>query len=430
MAGKEEALKDKEKNEKGYRLLDCYEASKHHFDRAANKLKLNRQIRNWLRQPFREIKVYLPVVMDDGNLYIFEGYRIQHNNARGPHKGGTRYHPDVSADDVRGLASWMTWKTALLNLPLGGAKGGVACDAKNMSVAELERVTRKYVQAISEDIGPYQDIPAPDVNTDENVMAWMMDEYSKLHGYSPAVVTGKPVELGGSPGRKGATGQGVALTVEHWADSNGYRMEETTAAIQGFGNVGYFAAHHLSKMGCRIIAVSDTSGCVVNEDGLDVEALFEYKNETGEVEGFPGAETINNAEVFGRECDFLIPAALENAINSDNYHKIRAKVIFEAANGPVCALCEEKLVGKGITIVPDILTNSGGVVVSYFEWVQNLQQFSWTEEQVDRELRNKMKRAYERVVEKAQEEKVSLRIAAYMLAIEKVASAAQTRGAY
>ncbi|MGM0651853.1 MAG: Glu/Leu/Phe/Val family dehydrogenase [Bacillota bacterium] len=420
----------KEDTKTNYRLLDCNEASKHHFERAANKVKMDQQFRNWLKIPFREIAVHLPVVMDDGSLKIFEGYRVQHNNARGPHKGGIRYHPEVSIDHVRGLASWMTWKTALLNLPLGGAKGGVKCDAKKMSEGELERLTRKYTQAISVDIGPYQDVPAPDVNTDEKVMAWMMDEYSKLRGYNPAVVTGKPVDLGGSPGRKDATGRGVAYIVEHWANSNNYKMAESTAAIQGFGNVGYYTAHHLSEMGCKIISVSDTGAAVVNEDGFDIEQLIRHKQETGSVAGCPDSTTLDSSEIFSVRCDFLIPAALENAITKDNVEKIKAAVIFEAANGPTCPLVEPELAKKGIAIVPDILTNSGGVVVSYFEWVQNLQQFSWAAEQVDLELQQKMKNAYQRVIEKAEEKNVSLRIAAYMLAIEKVSYAARTRGAY
>ncbi len=414
-----------------YRLLDCYEASKHHFERAANKLKLDRHIRNWLRTPYREIAVHLPVMMDDGSLRIFEGFRIQHNNARGPHKGGIRYHPDVSMDDVRGLASWMTWKTALLNLPLGGAKGGVICDAKKMSAGELERLTRKYTQAISVDIGPNQDIPAPDVNTDEGVMAWIMDEYSRLRGYEPAVVTGKPVDLGGSPGRKDATGRGVSFVIEKWAADQGLKIAETAAAIQGFGNVGYYAALNLHRMGCKIVAVSDTGGGVVNrQEGLDPVKLIDHKRKTGSVSGFPGAETITGDDIFAQSCDFFVPAALENAIKKNSAEKIRARAIFEAANGPTCPLIEPELAARGIAIVPDILVNSGGVVVSYFEWVQNLQQFSWTAEQVDAELKQKMQNAYKQVVEKSHNEQVSLRIAAYMLAIEKVATAAQTRGAF
>ena len=423
-------MTDQDRTQQGYRLLDCYEASKHHFERAANKLKLKQQIRKWLRIPFREIAVHLPVMMDDGSLQIFEGYRVQHNNARGPHKGGIRYHPDVSMDDVRGLAAWMTWKTALLNLPLGGAKGGVSCDAKKMSAAELERLTRKYTQAISLDIGPYQDIPAPDVNTDERVMAWMMDEYSKLRGYSPAVVTGKPVDLGGSQGRKAATGRGVAYIVGLWAADNGLEMGETTAVIQGFGNVGYYAALNLSRVGCRIVAVSDTGAGIVSREGLDVEAVYRHKRESGSVSGFPGADTVGKEEIFAQECDFLVPSALQNAIKGDNVPLIRARAIVEAANGPTCPLVEPALAERGITILPDILINSGGVVVSYFEWVQNLQQYSWSEKQVDYELRKKMRDAYRRVIEKAEAENFSLRIAAYMLAIDKVAGAIQTRGVY
>lgn len=423
-------MPDNNLDEKGFRLLDCHEASKHHFERAANKLKLKREVRDWLRNPFREIFVHLPVVMDDGSLKMFQGFRVQHNNARGPYKGGTRYHPEVSLEDVRGLASWMTWKTALLGLPLGGAKGGITCDAKKMSTAELERLTRKYTQAISADIGPYQDVPAPDVNTNENVMAWIMDEYSKLRGYSPAVVTGKPIDLGGSPGRKDATGRGVAYIVQQWALDNDIEMNKASAVIQGYGNVGFHAASYLDKMGCNIIAVSDTGGCIINNEGLNVQAVFEHKEETGSVKGFVGSETVDSALVFSQECDFLIPAALENAITKDNLDQVKARAIFEAANGPTCPLVEPELADRGIAIIPDILTNSGGVVVSYFEWVQNLQQFTWSEDQVDAELQSKMKNAYLKVVDKAKEEGVSLRIAAYMIAIEKVASAAITRGAY
>lgn len=423
-------MPDSNLDDKGFRLLDCNEASKHHFERAANKLKLKREIRDWLRNPFREIFVHLPVMMDDGSLKIFEGFRVQHNNARGPYKGGTRYHPEVTLDDIRGLASWMTWKTALLGLPFGGAKGGVICDAKNMSLAELERLTRRYTQAISADIGPYQDVPAPDVNTNENVMAWIMDEYSKLRGYSPAVVTGKPIDLGGSPGRIDATGRGVAYIVQQWALDNDIEMEKAGAVIQGFGNVGFHAAYHLDRLGCKVTAVSDTGGCIFKREGLDVDAVYEHKEKTGSVKDFPGAETIDSEQIFSMDCDFLIPAALENAITKDNLGQIKTKAIFEAANGPTCPLVEPGLADKGITVVPDILTNSGGVVVSYFEWVQNLQQFTWSEDQVDSELQTKMKNAYRKVIDKAKEEGVSLRIAAYMIAIEKVASAAKTRGTY
>jgi glutamate dehydrogenase (NAD(P)+) len=423
-------VSDKDKKESGNPGPNCFESAQVHFERAANELGISEEVCNWLRIPFREIAVHVPVVMDDGTLRILEGYRVQHNNARGPHKGGTRYHPDVSMDDMRGMAAWMTWKSALLNLPFGGAKGGINCDAKNMSKAELERVTRKYTQAIVLDIGPYQDIPAPDVNTDENVMAWMMDEYSKLRGYSPAVVTGKPVDLGGSPGRKGATGRGVALIVEQWVEDRGLKMEETTAAIQGFGNVGYHAALNLSRMGCRVVAVSDTGAGVLNRHGLDIEAVMKHKKESGSVSGCPGTETVERREIFSQECDFLIPAALENAIHGDNYSDIKAKVIFEGANGPTCPNIDQDLAAMGVTILPDILVNSGGVVVSYIEWVQNLQQFSWDEEKIDQELKKKMKNAYRRVIDTAEEKNVSLRTAAYMLAIQKVASAAQTRGVH
>jgi glutamate dehydrogenase (NAD(P)+) len=424
------AMTENDQVDKGYRLLDCQEASKHHFERAANRLKMKRRLRDWILKPFREILVHLPVVMDDGEIHLFQGYRVQHNNTRGPYKGGLRYHPEVSLDDVRGLASWMTWKTALLGLPLGGAKGGITCNPKKMSEAELERLTRKYTQAISLDIGPSQDIPAPDVNTNEKVMAWIMDEYSKLRGYAPGVVTGKPVDLGGSPGRLDATGRGVAIVIEQWAADNNMPIEKGTAVIQGFGNVGYYTAYHLNRTGCRVVGVSDTGACVYNSKGLDIEDLIKHKQATGSVKSFPGADTLAPEEVFGLSCDFLVPAALENAIKGDNFEKIKAKAIFEAANGPVCPLTEPGITEMGITIVPDILVNSGGVVVSYFEWVQNLQQFSWTAKTIDKELKDKMLAAYRQVVEKAAAEQVSLRLAAYMIAIDKVARASLVRGAY
>ncbi len=423
-------MTDNSKDDKGYRLLDCQEASKHHFERAANRLKMKRRIRDWILKPFREITVHLPVVMDDGNINLFKGYRVQHNNTRGPYKGGLRYHPDVSLDDVRGLASWMTWKTALLGLPLGGAKGGITCNPKNMSEAELERLTRRYTQAISLDIGPSQDIPAPDVNTNEKVMAWIMDEYSKLRGYAPAVVTGKPVDLGGSPGRLDATGRGVSIIIEQWAKDNNISLETASAVIQGFGNVGYYTAYHLNQAGCRVVGVSDTGACVYNSKGLAIEKLLDHKRENGTVGSFPGADTMTPEEIFALDCNFLVPAALENAIKGDTYEKIRARAVFEAANGPICPLIEPGMTEMGITIVPDILVNSGGVVVSYFEWVQNLQQFSWNAKTIDSELQNKMITAYRRVVDKSAEEKVSLRLAAYMLAIDTVARASLARGVY
>jgi glutamate dehydrogenase (NAD(P)+) len=427
---REKIMTENGKSDLGYRLLDCHEAAKHHFERAANRLKMKRRVRDWILKPFREITVHLPVVMDDGEIQLVEGYRVQHNNTRGPYKGGLRYHPTVSLNDVRGLASWMTWKTALLELPLGGAKGGVTCDPKKMSEAELERLTRKYTRAISLDIGPSQDIPAPDVNTNEKVMAWIMDEYSKLRGYAPAVVTGKPLDLGGSPGRLDATGKGVSIIIRQWAADNNIAIESGSAVIQGFGNVGYYTAFHLQQAGCRVVGISDSVACVYNSKGLAIEELMNHKRENGSVGSFPGADTMAPEEVFTLDCDFLIPAALENAITKSNASKIRARAVFEAANGPICPLIEPSIAEKGITIVPDILANSGGVVVSYFEWVQNLQQFSWNTKKIEGELRNKMITAYRRVVEKSTTEKVSLRLAAYMLAIEKVARASITRGIY
>jgi glutamate dehydrogenase (NAD(P)+) len=361
---------------------------------------------------------------------MLEGHRVQHNDSRGPNKGGIRYHADVSLDDVRGLAAWMTWKCALLDLPFGGAKGGISCDPHGMSAAELERVTRKYTQGISYAIGPDKDIPAPDVNTDENVMAWIMDEYSKLKGYTTAVVTGKPVGLGGTPGRKEATGRGVYYVIRQWAADRDISVSDTTAAIQGFGNVGYHAALFLSQGGCRVTGISDSQAGVMNEEGLDIEKLYAYKKKTGSVSGFPGAETVDAKKIITMDCDMLIPSALQNAIHGGNHSAVRATVIFEAANGPTCPLIEPELTRRGVEVIPDILVNSGGVTVSYLEWVQNLQQITWTEEKVNSELEKRITAAYRLVMKLAREHSVPYRTAAYMIAIEKVAQAALKRGTY
>jgi glutamate dehydrogenase (NAD(P)+) len=416
--------------DKKVKLLDCFEASKVYFDRAAEKLDLSAQMQDWLKTPYREVIVRLPVRMDDGSIRMLEGYRVQHNDARGPNKGGIRYHTEVSVEDVRGLAAWMTWKCALLNLPFGGAKGGIACDPKGMSKAELERVTRKYTQGISSSIGPNKDIPAPDVNTDENVMAWIMDEYSKLKGYTTAVVTGKPVDLGGTPGRKEATGRGVFFIIRQWAADQGLKLQETTATVQGFGNVGYHVALFLSAAGCRVIGVSDSRAGIIDEDGLDVKELFAHKQKNGSVADFPGAKTVKAEQILTLDCNFLIPSALQNTIHGGNYKDIRADVIFEAANGPTCPLIEPELAERGVVIFPDILVNSGGVTVSYLEWAQNLQQVTWTEDAVNYELEKRMLDAYDRVKKQAENQDVSLRTASYMLAIDKVAHAAIKRGTY
>ncbi len=409
---------------------DCHKASIMQFDRAADMMELDGELRQWLNTSFRELSVRIPVTMDDGCVRVFSGYRVQHNNVRGPHKGGLRYHPGVSLGDIRGLAAWMTWKCALLDLPLGGAKGGITCNPKEMSSGELERLTREYIHGISDLIGPSKDIPAPDINTNARIMGWIMDEYSRRQGYSPGVVTGKPIELGGSPGREDATGKGVSMIVSRWAEKENRRLDQTSAAVQGFGNVGYHAAFHLSRLGCKIVAVSDSTTGIINKDGLDVEAAGRYKKDNGSLSGFVGGETVDQSEVLTSKCDYLIPSALQNAIHGGNLEKLQARVIFEAANGPICPYTEPKLPERGITVLPDILVNGGGVTVSYFEWVQNIQHFQWKDETIQIELQAVMYRAFDKVIALAEKRNISYRNAAYILAIDKVVQAGHLRGIY
>ncbi|WP_291320353.1 Glu/Leu/Phe/Val dehydrogenase [Desulfonatronospira sp.] len=411
-------------------FTDCHKASIMQFDRAADLMSLDSELRQWLNTSFRELSVRIPVRMDDGNVRVFSGYRVQHNNVRGPHKGGLRYHPDVSLSDVRGLAAWMTWKCALLDLPLGGAKGGITCNPKDMSPGELERLTREYVHGTGDLIGPLKDIPAPDINTNARIMGWIMDEYSKRQGYSPGVVTGKPIELGGSSGREDATGRGVSMIVSRWAQKENKRLNQTSAVVQGFGNVGYHTALHLSRLGCRVVAVSDSVTGIINKNGVDIEAAGRHKKKKGSLSGFAGGESIPRDEVVTFQCDYLIPAALQNVVHGGNFQKIQARIIFEAANGPICPYTEPLLPGAGITVLPDILVNGGGVTVSYFEWVQNIQHFQWKGEVVQAELQTVMNRAFDKVMALAQERNISFRIAAYILAIEKVVQAGHLRGIY
>ncbi len=400
------------------------------FDRAADIMELDGELRQWLNTSFRELSVRIPVRMDDGNVRVFSGYRVQHSNVRGPHKGGLRYHPSVSLEDVRGLAAWMTWKCALLDLPLGGAKGGITCNPKEMSLAEQERMTREYIHGIGDLIGPTKDIPAPDINTNARIMGWIMDEYSKRQGYSPGVVTGKPLELGGSPGREDATGKGVSIIVGRWAEKENRPLHQISAAVQGFGNVGYHTALHLSRLGCRIVAVSDSTAGIINEDGLDIQAAGRHKKNSGSLSGFAGGETVDQGEVLTCKCDYLIPAALQTVIHGGNLEKLQTRVIFEAANGPVCPYTEPLLLERGITVLPDILVNGGGVSVSYFEWVQNIQHFQWKDEIIQMELQAIMHRAFDKVIALADERNISYRIAAYILAIDKVVRAGHLRGIY
>jgi glutamate dehydrogenase (NAD(P)+) len=402
--------------------------AKNQFEAAADLLGLDESMRCRLRTPFREITVQIPVLMDSGDVRIFVGHRVQHNGARGPTKGGIRYHPSVDLDEVRGLAALMTWKTALLDLPFGGAKGGVCVDPEQLSRTELERLTRKFTERITLALGPYRDIPAPDMGTSAQVMAWLLDEYSGRRGYTPAIVTGKPVELGGSLGREAATGRGVVHCLGEAAEELGVRLDGATVAVQGFGNVGSWAARLLGDLGCRVVAVSDLGGGVHSGDGLDVEALLAHAQEAGTVAGAPGTEELTNAELLELDVDVLIPAALDRVINRGNADRVRARVVVEAANHPVTYAADEILNERGIPVIPDILANAGGVTVSYFEWTQNIQQFRWEEEQVNRELCKRMTAAWRRVHDRATRDGVSLREAAYTLAVDEVSHAVRLRG--
>jgi glutamate dehydrogenase (NAD(P)+) len=408
--------------------VDSEKTTSFQFDRAADVINLEPEFRTLLKIPLREVRVKIPVRMDDGRLEVFLGYRVQHNNTRGPMKGGIRYHPEADIGEVRSLAALMTWKTAVVNIPFGGAKGGVTCDPKKLSSAELERLTRTFVAHIDCVIGPYQDIPAPDVNTTPRVMAWIMDEYSKRHGYTPSIVTGKPVEVGGSLGREEATGQGCSFIIQAAAEEYGIPLTGSRVVIQGFGNVGSHTARFLAQEGCKMIAISDSRGGVYQPKGLDIERAIQYVKERGSVVGFPGARSISNYDLVELECDFLIPAALGGVIHKMNVDRIRAKMVVEAANSPTTTTADEILEKRNVPVIPDILANAGGVTVSYFEWTQNLQQHSWTKERVNSELKQIMTQSYREVSTLARENKVSPRVAAYMIAIERVTQATKLRG--
>lgn len=411
--------------------INAYEAALHNFDAAADALELKSDTREMIKYPERVLMVSIPVRMDDGRIRRFEGYRVQHSSVRGPAKGGIRYHPNVTLDEVKALATWMTWKCAVVNIPFGGAKGGVTCDPKHMSEGELERMTRRYTSAILPLIGPEQDIPAPDVYTNAQTMAWIMDTYSMTKGYPiPGVVTGKPVCLGGSLGRNEATGRGVFYTIQSACEHLHMQLKGATVAVQGFGNAGSIAAQLLHEAGAKVIAVSDSTGCVYNEHGLDVPNLMHMKALTGHVEGFPEAEKINPAELLAMKCDVLIPAALENAIDGENAEAVRARIVAEAANGPVTPDGDRILDAKGVFLIPDILCNAGGVTVSYFEWVQDEQHLFWEAQDVYNRLERVMKTAFRDVLKTHEENAVPMRIAANMLGIGRVAEAVQIRGIY
>jgi len=408
-----------------------YEIAQRQFDNAAKYLDLKAGIKAKLRLPKRELTVNFPVKMDDGSIQMFTGHRVQHSLARGPAKGGIRYHPDVTLDEVRALAMWMTWKCAVVGIPYGGAKGGVVCNPKVMSERELECLTRRYTSEIIILIGPESDIPAPDVNTTPQTMAWIMDTYSMTKGYSvPAVVTGKPIEIGGSLGRREATGRGVMFTTRDALQHLGIPIEGARVVVQGFGNVGGIGAQLLQESGCTIIAVSDSQGGICNPKGLDAEDVMRHKAETRTVVGYPGTDKITNEELLELDCEVLVPAALENEITRENADRIKARVISEGANGPTTPEADAILFDKGIFVIPDILANAGGVTVSYFEWVQGLQSFFWTEEEVNKNLGKIMVEAFQDVLAISQQKKVDMRIAAYILAIDRVATATLLRGIY
>lgn len=386
-----------------------------------------------IKYPERELKVSVPVQMDDGTVKVFEGYRIQHSTSRGPAKGGIRFHPNVNNDEVKALAAWMTFKCAVVGIPYGGGKGGVICDPSQLSEREMRAITRRFTASIAPLIGPDQDIPAPDVGTNAQVMGWMMDTYSMLKGHCvPGVVTGKPIELGGALGRSEATGRGVMLTTKNILAKMGIPMEGTDVVIQGMGNVGSISAKLLHREGMKVVAVSDVSGGIYNPDGLNIPAILEYlsKDRKNLLSGYdePGMKRIDNAELLTMKTTVLVPAALENQINADNAEKIQAKLIVEAANGPTTAEADEILERRGITVVPDILTNAGGVVVSYFEWVQNIQSVSWTEEHVNEELKKIMDKAFYAVWDITQEKQVTMRTGAYLIAVKRVVEAKKARG--
>ena len=403
--------------------MQAFEATNHYFDQAAKHIDLTGNMRTLLMTPERELRVEVAIEMDSGEIGNFIGYRVQHDNARGPFKGGLRYHPHVDQDETRSLASLMTWKTAVVDIPFGGGKGGINCDPNKLSRGELERLTRKFVEKIHDFIGPDKDIPAPDVGTDAQVMAWIMNEYAKYRGFHPAVVTGKPVELHGSAGREAATGYGVMLVTREMLATLGKTIGGTTFAIQGYGNVGGYVARFLSDLGGKIVAISDAYGGVRNPAGLDIVELDKHVTANKKVVGFAGGEPLTNEALLTSAVDVLIPAALGGVFNAEIAQAVQAKMIVEAANGPTWPDADDVFNARGIPVVPDILANAGGVVVSYFEWVQNLQHFRWPLEQVQREEETRMVDAFRNVHDLARKSGTSLRTAAFMLAIKRVGRA-------
>lgn len=401
------------------------------LDKVAKIMNLEPGIKDILANPKRQLIVSFPVKMDDGSIRVFTGYRVQHNMARGPAKGGIRYHPSVSLDEVKALAFWMTMKCAVVGIPYGGAKGGVIVNPKELSLGELERLTRRFASEINLIIGPERDIPAPDVYTNAQVMAWIMDTFSMGKGFSvPGVVTGKPISIGGSEGRSEATGRGCVYVIEEAVKTLNMELKGARVAVQGFGNAGSVAAELLHDLGCKIVAVSDSRGGIYNEAGMDPRDILKFKGDKASVVGYPGSKTITNEEVLTTACDILVPAALENQIVPDIARKVQAKLVAEAANGPTTPEADQILHERGIMVLPDILANAGGVTVSYFEWVQDLQSLFWDEPQINEKLRQIMTRAFKGVYDNAQKYKVDMRTGAYVQAIERVAEATRLRGIF
>jgi glutamate dehydrogenase (NAD(P)+) len=401
---------------------------RHYFDKAAEHLGLPDDLQTVFWTPYREVTVQIPVKLTDGKVHVFSGYRIQHNGARGPYKGGIRFHPEVDVDEVRALASLMTWKTAVANVPFGGAKGGVNCPADDLEPAELQRIARSFMDKIEKVLGPTRDIPAPDVNTNAQTMAWFMDEYGKLHGHTPAICTGKPIELEGSYGREAATGRGCVYMFREAAPHLGFSPADTTFVVQGYGNVGSWAARIMQQLGATMVGVSDVHGAIRSDAGIDANALHDFIVEGGRITDFEGADAIDPDDLIEVPCDVFIPAALGGMIHEHNADRMQAKVVLEGANSPTTPAADEILRDKDVFVIPDVMANAGGVVVSYFEWVQNLQHFRWDEREVNDKLGNIMRRAYREVSGRAKEEKLDLRQAAYLVGIERVVQAAKTRG--
>jgi len=410
---------------------DPWQVACEQFDIAADKLHLDPNMRGILRECQRELTVHFPVRMQDGVVKVFTGYRVQHNTSRGPGKGGIRYHPSVTLNEVKALAMWMTWKCAVVGIPYGGAKGGVVCDPKQMTQQQLETLTRRYTTEISLLIGPDRDIPAPDVNTNAQTMAWIMDTFSMHAGHTvPAVVTGKPLSIGGSEGRSEATARGAVYTIIEAAKTMGLDLDGARVVVQGYGNAGMYSARLMSELGATVIAVSDTSGGIFNAKGLDAAKVDAFKRETGRVQGLPGAERVTNTELLELDCDILVPAAIENQIGARNAGSIKAKIVAEAANGPTSPEADRILHYRGVMVIPDILCNAGGVTVSYFEWVQDLQNLFWREATINARLKEVMVKSFNDVLDLARKHKVDMRTAAYMLAVARVADATLTRGIY